>query len=116
MRNIFKTLVTALALTSAVALSVPAEARRDGWRDRGHHGWNGHRGWRSDHGWHGDRHFSGYRGYHGPRGYYRAPRYYGYGYGYPRYRYYGHRHDDGDAALIAGIAGLAIGAAIASGD
>jgi hypothetical protein len=33
-----------------------------------------------------------------------------------RYRHYHRYHDDGGAALVAGIAGLAIGAAIASDD
>ncbi|KKC24550.1 hypothetical protein [Sphingomonas sp. SRS2] len=124
MRKIFKGLAVALAFTSVVAASVPAEARRGD--DR--HGYRGdHRGWDGNRGWRGDRHDRGYRydrgyrgyyggrGYYSPRRYYYAPRYgygYGYGYGHPRYRYHGHRH--GDDALIAGIAGLAIGAAIAS--
>ena len=123
MRNIFKGLAMALALGGAMAASVPAEARRDGWHRHGdHRGWDRGRRWDGDRGWRGGRHY-GYRGYHGPRyrGYYGpryryyAPRYgYGYGYGYPRYRYY-RDHDNSDA-LIAGIAGLAIGAAIASAD
>ena len=117
MHKIFKGLAAALAFTSVVAASVPAEARRDSrWGYRGDH-----RGWDGDRGWRGDRHYRydrGYRGYYGSRGYgprgYYAPRYGygyggGYGYGYPRYRHY---HNDD--ALIAGIAGLAIGAAIAS--
>jgi len=116
MTRTMKGLAAALTIGSTLALAAPAEAR-DGWRD----GWHGSREWRSDRGWHGNRHWrgDGYRDWRGDRwgygGYYRyAPRYgYGYGYDYPRYRYY--RHDD-DGALIAGIAGLAIGAAIASGD
>ena len=118
MRNILKGFAMALALGGAVAASAPAEARHDGWHSRGdHRGWDGGRHWRGDR---YDRYDRGYRGYYGSRGYYDyprryyyAPRYsYGYGYyGYPRYRYYSHDND----ALIAGIAGLAIGAAIASG-
>ena len=120
MRKIFKGLAAALALTSVMAASAPAEARHgdDRYGYRGdYHGWDGGRHWRGDR---YDRYDRGYRGYYGSRGYYDyprryyyAPRYsYGYGYyGYPRYRYYSHDND----ALIAGIAGLAIGAAIASG-
>lgn len=120
MRNILKGFVMALALGGTVAASAPAEARRDGWHSRGDdrgwdrgRRWDGDRHWRGERGWRGDRHY-GYRDYYGPRyrGYY-APRYgYGYGYGYPRYRHY--RYHDGNDALVAGIAGLAIGAAIAS--
>ena len=113
MRNILKGFAMALALGGAMAASAPAEARRDGWHSRGdHRGWDGDRHWRGDRGWRGDRYY-GYRDYYGPRyrGYY-APRY-GYGYGYPRYRHYRYHHDND--ALIAGIAGIAIGAAIASG-
>ncbi|WP_240653268.1 hypothetical protein [Sphingomonas crocodyli] len=124
-----KAMVAALAIGGAMVAAVPAEAQR---YDRGYYGDRGWRGgdrswrggdryWRGDRGWRGNRY--GYGGYRGPRGYYGyAPRGYGYygyprygygygvGYGYPRYRYgYGN-----DGALIAGIAGLAIGAAIAS--
>ncbi len=119
MRKFIKTAMAALALGGAVTAAVPAQAR-----DWGHDGWRGDRGWHGDRVGRGDR---GWRGYGGPRGYY-APRYYGpryygpppryysysygYGYDYPRYRYYG--YDRGGDALLAGIAGLAIGAAIAS--
>ena len=122
----FKTMIAALAVGSAMVAAVPAEAQRydrggygdRGWRG-GDRGWRGDRDWRGGRDWRGDRY--GYRDYRGPRGYYGyAPRGYGYGYprygygygvgyGYPRYRYY-----NNDGALIAGIAGLAIGAAIAS--
>jgi len=34
--------------------------------------------------------------------------------GYYDNRYYGHRHGNSDAAIVAGVAGLAIGAALAS--
>jgi len=122
MRNIYKGLAAALAFTSVMAASVPAEARRgdDRYGYRGdHRGWDGNRSWRGDRYDRRDRYDRGYRGYYGSRGYYSPRRYYyaprhsyGYGYyGYPRYRYYDHDND----ALIAGIAGLAIGAAIASG-
>jgi hypothetical protein len=122
MNKILTRMVAALALGSALAVSVPAEARD--WRgDRGWHrgddgrGWRGDRQWRGDRYWRGDRHWRGDRwgrGYgYAPRGYY-APRY-GYGYGYPRYRGY-YRDRGGDDALIGAIAGLAIGAAIASSD
>jgi hypothetical protein len=124
MRPFFTKLVAALTLGSALAVSVPAEARPDwrgdrgGW-DRGHRGdgrwdrgWRGDRGW--DRGWRGDRWGGGWdRGYRydrGPRGYY-APRYYGYGYGPPRYRYY----RDRDNGALAALAGIAIGAAIVAG-
>ena len=51
MRKIFKGLAAALALTSAIAASVPAEARRgdDRYAYRGdYHGWDGGRHWRGD--------------------------------------------------------------------
>ena len=113
MRNVFKQLIGA-ALVGALLSAVPAQARHDGhrdyrefrgsyerhryrdydrsrYRDYGHYRHKKHRG---------DRHYP--RGYYG----YRAP---------PRvyYRDY-HYRDRGDAALAAGIIGLAIGAAIAS--
>ena len=119
MRKIFTALVAALTVGSALAASAPAEARRDRWDYRGdHRGWDHYRGdrYRGDRdygGYRGDRYYRGGRGYYGSRDYYYAPRYgYGYGYDYPRHRYY----RDNDGALIAGIAGLAIGAAIASSD
>lgn len=115
MNRILTRVVAALTLGSAVAVAVPAEARD--WR--GDRGWNrgGDRHWGGDR-WRGDRHWRGGErwgrgyGYDAPRRYYRAPRYYGYGYGYPRERYY--YRDRGDGALIGAIAGIAIGAAIAS--
>jgi hypothetical protein len=110
MGKILKGLVATLTIGSALAASAPAQARHyhgwGGW-NRGH-GWHGdhrwHRGWGD--GWRGGWHHRGWRGYYGPR--------YGWGYyGRPRYYYHHHDHDD---ALIAGIAALAIGAAIASSD
>ena len=107
MGKIFKALVAALTVGSALAVSAPAQARHDGWDG----GWRGDRGWHGDHGW-GDRGGGWDRGWHGDHwrggwdGYYGPRRYYG-----PRYGYY--ERDDGDAALAA-IAGIAIGAAIVS--
>ncbi|KQX22714.1 MULTISPECIES: hypothetical protein [unclassified Sphingomonas] len=126
MRRLFTKLVAALAVTSAVAAAVPAEARdrggygRDGHRWDGDRRWRGDRSWRGDRGWRGDRNWRGDRwggrgyGYYPPVRYRYAPRYYGYGYGYPRGGYY-HRDRGGDA-LIGAIAGIAIGAAIAGAD
>lgn len=118
MKPIFSRMVAAIALGSAMLAAVPAEARRDRWDHRGDYGrhWDGDRGWRGDRYRGGYRGYDGYRGDYGRRGYYGrgyyAPRY-GYGYGYPRG--YGYRHrDGGDDALIGALAGIAIGAAIAS--
>ena len=115
MKRMLTRLVAALALTSSVAVAVPAEARPDRWRggyDRHYDGGRWDRGdrWRGDRyrgGWGRDRHWGG------PRYYRYAPRYYGYGYGPPRGRYY--RDRDGDA-LLGVVAGVAIGAAIAGSD
>lgn len=117
MKSIFTKLVAALTLGAAtIAVSVPAEARDRWGYSRDHGRWDGGRSWRGDRG-RGDRWDRGYRGGHGyyaPRGRYYAPRYYGHGYGYghPRHRHY-YRDHDGDA-LIGALAGIAIGAAIAS--
>jgi len=132
MKPIFTRLVAALVVTSAVATAVPAEARDRWGYSRGDRGWDGGRGWRDGRGdrwrgdgwrggggwrgdgWRGDRWRGRGYGYYAPRGYdYYAPSYYGYGYGYPRDRYY-YRDRSGDA-LLGAIAGVAIGAAIASG-
>lgn len=119
--------VAALAIGSAAVAAVPAQARDGHWDrgggrgdwhgdrgDRGRGDWRGDRGYRGYDGYRGGGGYRGYYGYGGPR-YYSAPRYYGYGYGGPRYRYYG-GYRNNDAALFAGVAGLAIGAAIASGN
>jgi hypothetical protein len=122
MNGILKRVTAALALGSVMTLAVPAEAkdwRGDrGWSHGDRHwrgdGWRGDR-WRGDRHWRGDRWGRGY-GYYAPRRYYYAPRYYGYGYGYgpPRHRHY-YRGHDGDV-LVGALAGIAIGAAIASSD
>lgn len=114
MRNIFKSIVGALTIASALATAAPAQARPDGYRDyreyRGHPGRNRYRDWdRPRH-----RHYKhyGYRDY--GRHYYPRGGYYSYR-GYPRSHYRGYyRDDDTGAILAAGIIGLAVGAAIAS--
>jgi len=116
MRPLFTRLVAALVVTGAIAATAPAEARdrwgyqRDGHRWDGDRRWRGERGWRGDR-WRGDRWRGSRHGYyHEPRRYYYEPRYYGYGYGHPRYHY----RDRGGDALVGALAGIAIGAAIAS--
>ena len=100
MRNIFKSIVGALAIAGAAITAVPAQARHDGYRDYREHRWSY------------ERHR--YRDYDRPR--YRHYRDFDrYRHYYPRrhyHRYY--RDDDTGAILAAGIIGLAIGAAIAS--
>ncbi|MDO9633063.1 MAG: BA14K family protein, partial [Humidesulfovibrio sp.] len=61
---------------------------------------------KADPGWNKRRHYSGNRHYRGGRGYYDNRRYYG------NRRYRG--SDAGAAAVIGGIVGLGLGAAIAS--
>lgn len=114
MRSIFKIIVGACTVASALATSVPAQARHDGYRNYREHRWN-----------HGGRH---YRDYDRPRfrhhyryGYRdnRHFRYYPHGYyrygGHPRVYYRDYYRDNDDGALLAaGIIGLALGAAIAS--
>lgn len=125
MKRMLTRLVAALALTSSVAIAVPAEARPDRWRggyDRHYDGGRWDRGdrWRGDRyrgeRWGGDRYRGGWgrdRYWGGSRYYRNAPRYYGYGYGPPRGRYY---RDGGGDVLLGAIAGVAIGAAIANSD
>ncbi|ATE64070.1 hypothetical protein [Rhizorhabdus dicambivorans] len=122
MNRILTKLVAALTVGSAIAVAVPAEARdwrgdRGGWSRGDRHGggdrWRGDR-WRGDRHWRGDRGWGRGYGYYAPRGRYYAPRYYGYGYGYPRHRHY--YRDGGGDALVGALAGIAIGAAIASSD
>jgi hypothetical protein len=116
MKHILTAMMATLVAGTSLMAAAPAEARGD-WGDRYERRWDGNRDWRGDR-WRGDRHWRGDRwgrgyGYYPPRRHY-APRYYGYGYGYPRHRHY--YRDRGDGALVGALAGIAIGAAIASSD
>lgn len=119
MRNIFKSIVGALTIASALATAVPAQARPDGWRDRGEYRGDHRRYRHGDRDWDRDRpryrqHYRhhGYRDY--GRNYYPRGGYYAYR-DYPRgYYRYRDRDDDTGAILAAGIIGLAVGAVIAS--
>ena len=99
MKKILTGALACLTAAGALAASVPASAR-DGDQGRGGRGGYGSNyGGRSGHG-------SNYGSSYGGRG--------GYGSSYGGRSGYGYRDHDGGGALAAGIAGLAVGAAIAS--
>ncbi len=96
MRKLLTAGVAALTVFGAMAPAAGAQARD--WGRYGHSYYGG-----------GYGSYGGYRAYGGHRSY----GYPGYGYGYSYGRH--HHHDDGtDEAIVAGIVGLAIGAALAS--
>ena len=103
----FKSLALALALSFAPATtSLPLSPLVGVSSAKADPGWSKRQFYR------GGRHYRGHRGYYrGGRGYYGDRRYYG-----GRRHWRGHRHhgDAGAAAIIGGIVGLGIGAAIAS--
>ncbi|MFZ5705417.1 MAG: hypothetical protein ACOY5R_09130 [Pseudomonadota bacterium] len=112
MKRVFIKAIAALALTSSIAVAVPAEARPGRWgydRDYGRH-WGGRDRYR----W--DRGYRDYGYWRGPprRYYYGPPPRYGWGYGWAPPRRY-HYRDRGGDVLLGALAGVAIGAAIADG-
>lgn len=140
MRKILASMLAAVTVAGSIVVAPPADARQRGiWPHYGGHGaffngprrfanpgvfrggnqgWYGNQGWNGNQGWYQGRHRGWYGRNYGWRGYGRPYRYgysgYPYRYGYSGYPYgygnYGYDDNDGSDAVVAGIAGLAVGA------